>query len=308
MRRSLIVVFILVLVSIEAVSSSTLASSQEVDPFYLKALADGESLFRAKSFSAAVSRLEIAAFGLYAQPAALGKARLLLGLSYAYLNDPAKTESYLKAAYAVLGPAGIAEISLPDSARADLLRLARTYKLDAPTIQAKAPPPDIKPSGPTAPATSKSAPATVSSAQRSALEKEIRDAPRQTASYYELAALHEAAGDRKSAGRVFRNLLANIPAEIRAWLEIGRLQYLDRSLKDAEKSLDKFLSLAADIPTDARMLVSARAYLILSAHLRGDGAKARQLVRDAPLLDDALIASLGLLPEDRDRLLRILGR
>jgi tetratricopeptide (TPR) repeat protein len=288
-------------------------AGQEVDPFYLKALADGEVLFKAKSYSLAVPRLEAAAFGLYAQPAALGKARLLLGLSHAYLNHSALTESYLKAAYAALGPAGLAEVPLPDSARADLLRLIRTYKLEDPApAPIPAPPPVEAASPPSAKkkdtVKNKTALPPVDSPARDRLEKTIRETPRQAAAYYELAARHEAAGDRKSAVRVYQDLLDKIPTEIRACLEIGRLRYFDRSLKDAEKWLEKFVRLAADVPTGAPMLAAARAYLILSSHLRGDAAKTQSLVRQPPRFDDPLIESLGLLPEDRDRLLRILGR
>lgn len=301
---------ILILIAVAGLRLADPLSGQEVDPFYHKALADGESLFRAKSFSQAVSRLEIAAFGLTSQPAALGKARLFLGLSHAYLNDSAKTESCLKAAYALLGPAGLAEIPLPDWARADLARLVRTYKLDVPASPGfdKITPPAPKTSGPPAPTVSKSIPAQSSPNERTALEREMRETPHQAAAYYKLASLHEAAGDRKSAVRILQDLLDKIPTEIQANLEIGRLRYLERSLKDAEKWLEKFVRLAVDVPTEARPLVVARAYLILSSHLRGDAAKTQSLIKQAPRLDDALIESLGLLPEDRDRLLRILSR
>jgi tetratricopeptide (TPR) repeat protein len=305
-------VLILALIAAACLRLSGPLSGQEVDPFYLKALADGEVFFQAKSYGQAVSCLEVAAFGLTPQPGALGKARLLLGLCYAYLNDSAKTESYLRAAYAVLGPAGMTEIALPESARADLLRLVRTYKLDTPAPSAPIPPPAASVSPPPAAKEEASkAAAVISPAGTSAkdrLEKTVRETPRQSAAYYELAALHEAAGDRKSAVRVFQELLKKVPTEIQANLEIGRLRYLERSLKDADKWLEKFVRLAVDVPTDARFLAAARAYLILSSHLRGDAAKTQTLIKQLPRLDDSLIESLGLLPEDRDRLLRILGR
>ncbi len=79
-------------------------------------------------------------------------------------------------------------------------------------------------------------------------------------------------------------------------------------MRDAEKWLERFLQLARNVPIDAGVLAAGRAYLILSAHLRGDAAKVKALLRQEPVFDEALLAALDLKPEDKSRLLLILGR
>lgn len=106
-------------------------SAPQVDPFYLRSLAAGESQFRAKAFGPAASSLEIAAFGLHARPADLGRARLLLGLCRSFLGAKEKIEPELRAAAALLGPAGLVQAELPDWARTELAKLLRAYKIEA---------------------------------------------------------------------------------------------------------------------------------------------------------------------------------
>ncbi len=325
MRSRLILYLFLGLTAVAGLAPQALPAGQDVDPFYLKAQADGEAAFLARSYAQALANFQIAAFGLYARPAELGRVRLFLGLCHGYLNDRTNAQTQLQAAYALLGPSGMAAADLPDQARADLLTLLKQFKLDAPVPQAAAttpatdPPPskntiEAKPpalkdavsAGPPAPAPVRTQAAIA--ADRAGLEKEIEEFPRRAEAYFRLAAQYEQDGDLKAAAKVFQSLLDKSPTEIRACLEIGRLRYLERSLRDAEKWLERFLALARSVPIDAGTLASGRAYLILSAHLRGDAAKVKAQLRQEPAFDDALLAALDLKPEDKSRLLLILGR
>ena len=314
MRSRLILSLLLGLTAVAGLAPRALPSGQDIDPFYLKAQADGETAFRARSYAQALASLQIAAFGLYARPAELGRVRLVMGLCHGYLNDRANAEAQLKAAYALLGPSGMADADLPDQARADLLTLLKQFKLDAPlppaaAETAAAKPPALKeavPAGPPSPAPVRTQAAP--DADRAGLEKEIAEFPRRAEAYFKLAARHEQNGDLKAAAKVFQSLLDSSPTEIRACLEIGRLRYLERSLRDAEKWLERFLQLARNVPMDAGTLAAGRAYLILSAHLRGDAAKVKAQLRREPAFDEALLAALDLKPEDKSRLLLILGR
>lgn len=290
-------------------ASAAAQSASQVDPFYTRSLAAGEAQFRSKAFASAASSLEIAAFGLHPRPADLGRARLLLGLSRSFLGAKDKVEAELKSAVALLGPAGLAQVDLPDWAGTELAKLLRAFKIDAsaplkaaPTVAAAASQPRSALAIPERP---RPAPA---AATRAELERIIRAQPRRADAYYALAALHEAAGDIRSARRVFQDLLIKVPNEIRVYLEMGRLLYLGRAGKDAERWLERFLGFAADMPVDARSSAVAKAYLVLCALQRGDAAAARARLKLKPDIDESLVRSLGLKPADRDRLLRLLGR
>jgi hypothetical protein len=293
--------FVLFLLAVGGRASFAAQAGQDIDPFYLNALAAGEAHFKAKAFGQAVASLEIAAFGLFARPAELGRARLLQGLCHGYLGVREKIEPELRSAYALLGTDGLAKAEIPDWARADLVKLLKSYQLEAPATAALRTLPALPSSsggGGLRP--------TPAAGDKAALERIIRENPRQAAAYFDLAAWHEAAGDLAAARRVYQNMLAKIPAEIRAYYETGRLFYLERGYKDAGKWLERYLGFTADLPADPRLVAAAKAYLILSAERRGDAAKVRTTLRLKPALDEAIVRSLDLSAADRDRLLRLL--
>lgn len=291
--------FLLFLLAVGGSASFAAQAGQDIDPFYLNALASGEAHFKAKAFGQAAASLEIAAFGLFARPAELGRARLLQGLCHGYLGVREKIEPELKSAYALLGMDGLAKAEIPDWARADLVKLLKSYQLEAPAAAS----PRTLPAPPSSSGSLRPAP---EAGNNAALERIIRENPRQPAAYFDLAARHEAAGNSAAARRVYQNLLAKIPAEIRAYYETGRLFYLERVYKDAEKWLERYLGFTADLPADPRLVAAAKAYLILSAERRGDAAKVRTTLRLKPALDETMVRSLDLSAADRDRLLRLL--
>lgn len=288
---------------------------QDIDPFYLQSLKTGETLFRSGNFREATSSLEIAAFGLFSKKDLLGRTRLLLGLCHGYLNDNASSEASLKAAYALLGPNGFAEADLPETARADLNKLLRRFKMEAvPSASSepvKSPAPaekTIVPALKTTP-TEKSGTGSGSVIDMKELQAEILRSPREAEAYYALARAQELSGDLTAARKTYQKLLTNNPAEVRAYLESGKVAYFQRSLKESERQIEKFLDLARGVRLDRLLSAEAKAYLALSAYLRGDTTKAQKTIRDAPELFDAnLFDSLRLGPEDSARLVQLLGR
>ena len=292
---------------------------QAVDPFYMKSLKEGEAQFQAKRYKEASDCLEIAAFGLHSKKDELARIHVFLALCYAYLNDSAKSEQNLKSAWALLGTDGLAAFDLPEPAKTDLAKVTRLFGLDKPAA-----PKAEKPSGgtPTAPPeTGKAAeiPALKSSGAPAAsatpikltseaeLRESIRREPRLAGPYYALAGLQVEAKDPAAARATLNKLLENNPAEIRAHLEIGRIAYGERRLKDAEKALEKFLELKNNVPMDRRQVLEGKVLLALSAYLRGDSKKALDALNDAPeLADPAFRAGLGLPPDDLERLTRLL--
>jgi hypothetical protein len=301
-----------------AVLEAAANGRQNTDPFYLKSLKDGESFYQAKRYKEAADSLEIAAFGLFGNKDALARARVFLGLSYAGLNERAKAERNIKTAAAILGPEGWPRFDLPESVKTDLSKILRILKIDllpaAPSANPKAAEaalPD-KAKAPETPPVNAAVPkpdADSGSRNRAALKEEIRQAPRRPDSYFELARLEAAAGDAAAAKAALNKLLENNPAEIRGYLQLGRIAFSERNWKEAEKHLEKFLALKDSLTIDRRLVVEAQAVLALSAYLRGDVNKTLAALGNAPeLADPAVRDGLSLDAADKERLVQLLRR
>lgn len=291
-----------------------LKAGQEVDPFYLKALRNGETFYQAKNFKDAAKSFEIAMFGLHATKDALAKASAYLGLCCSNLGDQSGAERNLRSALTILGREGLAALAFPEAVKADLQQTIRLLRIEVLPPVAAAPP-----AGP--PSADAHIPAKDAEPVRSpdsgkpeggrisALEEEIRQTPRRTEFYYELGRLQMDGGDPAAARRTYQKMLANNPAEIRGYLELGKLAYRERSLKEAERQFEKFLDPSNHASVERLLVVEGKVYLALSAYLRGDSKKVLAILRDAPELSDrSSTAALTLAVEDRDRLEQILRR
>ena len=102
---------------------------QETDAFYKNLFKKGEKSFLAKKYKEAVKEFEIAVFGLYKEKELRGKAYVYLSLSHYYLKDIKKSEKYLREAFELLGDEGIKNLELDKSARSDLEKLIKYFKL-----------------------------------------------------------------------------------------------------------------------------------------------------------------------------------
>jgi tetratricopeptide (TPR) repeat protein len=260
----------------------------------MRCLSEGETLLQSKQYRPAADSFEIAVFGLAAWKEQQARARAGLGLAFYFLNDRLRSEEALKAAVAAIGAERLTALPLPEQVKADLLRLLRFFKLNAP-LPPPGPSSERGPSPSTAPADTK------------ALEEAILKEPRRSELYLELGRARLAAGDARAARTVYERLLRENPSAVRGYLELGKIAYLERRFRDAEKEIERFLELAPDQNLEAALLVEARAYLCLAAFLRGDARKSERVLRQSPepLTEDA-IRALGLREEDLDRLLRIL--
>jgi len=102
---------------------------QETDPFYKNLFKKGGKSFLAKKYKEAVKEFEIAVFGLYEEKELRGKAYVYLSLSHYYLKDIKKSEKYLREAFELLGDEGVKNLELDKSARSDLEKLIKYFKL-----------------------------------------------------------------------------------------------------------------------------------------------------------------------------------
>src|SRR4030067_3265400 len=139
MRRVLLSV---VLVCIVCLAFTSLASAQ-TDPFYLRLLAKAQKSFLAGNYGDAARDFEIAAFGLNQDIALQAQAYFFIGLSYSYLKDVKKSESFLRQGAELLGERSLAILQIPDSALPDLEKLLTFFD-----IQLALPAPSIDPPAP----------------------------------------------------------------------------------------------------------------------------------------------------------------
>ena len=275
------------------------AAGQEIDPFYRKTLESGEAAYLAKSYEEAVRTLEIAVFGLTKEKTLQARGYILLALSRAALKQEEQSAENLASAAALLGWDELQAMILPESAKAELKKLL-TATPPASKMQAVNASPTVRPPV-VAPVTVPESTPHASPVAR--FREAIKINPRDPLAFYELAAYYREIQDPANARKTMESLLAQNPAEIRGYLEIGRLEYAARNLKNAEKSLEKFLSLTEDVRVEDRLRDEGRALLLLSAWLRGDAKKTAKLL---PLSEDLFqperFDRLSLTAQDKERL------
>ncbi|MHB8055441.1 MAG: tetratricopeptide repeat protein, partial [Candidatus Aminicenantales bacterium] len=135
------------------------------------------------------------------------------------------------------------------------------------------------------------------------LRRTIDADPRNSVPYYDLAFLYRQIRDYRNARETLERLVDQSPAEIRAHLEIGRIEYLSGNAKAAGKALEKFLSLTANVPVEERFRDEGRALLLLSAAAKGDQKKVARLLKEAEdLFRPERFKKLTLDPADLERL------
>jgi tetratricopeptide (TPR) repeat protein len=260
---------------------SSRTAGQAVDPFYLARLEAAASLYEARRYDEAIKELEVAAFGLSSRKDHLARVQVLKALCYAKMGEKAKAAECLAAAAEVAGWEALSGTNVPEMAKADLARLVAEA-----TTKTSAPPPD-----PTS---------------AEGLKAAIRSDPTNPIPYLALATLYIQKNDPSSARKIYLDLLARNPSEIRGHLELGRLDYQARKLKNAERSLEKFLALAAGRTLDEHWKDEAWAMIILSSYLRGDENKTRKALQSGrEIFAPARLAALTLSSQDINRLLAV---
>ncbi|UCC41105.1 MAG: tetratricopeptide repeat protein [Candidatus Aminicenantes bacterium] len=300
--------------------------SQEADPFYLKLLTQGEKSLLAKNYREAAKELEIAAFGLHKEKNLRAKALVYLGLCHYYLRDMENCEKYMRQAFDLVGTEQIANLEkeIDESLRDDFRKLADRFKLMPlpPEEKKEEPRTQVKPKK-TEPKAKKSAQKEkpkpeikkkpeVTEVERDpvkALEKSIKDNPRNAASYYELYELQLRNNNPKDAKKTLENLVRNNPDEINGLFLLGKINFKERKFKEAEKNLERITTLSLRVQVEESVLDETKAYLILSFYLRGDREKAQRIIIESmSVLSPERISSLALDTREKEMLGGIIKR
>jgi tetratricopeptide (TPR) repeat protein len=309
-KKSALIVLLIGTIILLLPDSARPASGQDTDPFYRKTLESGEASYLAKSFEEAVRNLEIAVFGLAKEKTLQARGYVFLALSRAALQQKDLTAENLASAIALIGKDELRVMNLPEGAKAELEKLltssAGRGSGSLPVSPAPPPKKEIETLPTVRPQTESPAPAPQTAPVVSPVER-LREAmktnPRDPLSYYELASHYRENKDIANARKTLETLLARNPAEIRGYLEIGRLEYAARNLKAAEKILEKFLALTASVRMEDRLRDEGRALLLLSAWLRGDAKKTAKLFAlSEDLFQAGRLDDLSLDPQDKERL------
>jgi tetratricopeptide (TPR) repeat protein len=287
------------------------AGMQETDPFYRKWLETGEASYFARSYDQSVEYLEIAVFGLSRDKNLQARAYVFLALCRTALGLKEKANENLNAAAALIGWDGLRAMNLQGEARSRLDNLLTGSPRSA-AVSPQTPPSKPEKAGEISatPELISLPPDDRTATPRSAGTPSVQDLlqamesnPRDPAPYYELSRLHRQTGKFDAARETLEKLIDQNPAEIRARLEIGRIEYLAGNPKDAVKSLEKFLSLTANVPVEERLRDEGRALLLLSAARKGDQKKvARLLAESEDLFRPERFDKLTLDPADLERL------
>lgn len=122
-----------------AISYSASLFSQDVDPFYLKRLREGEKSFLAQNYKEASKELEIAAFGLQREKKLKAKALIYLSMCHYYLKDMERSEKYMRQAVDLIGKDKITSVEkeIHESTREDFRKLLNQFKLKPPKKKKK---------------------------------------------------------------------------------------------------------------------------------------------------------------------------
>jgi protein TonB len=124
---------------------SAFAFSQS-DPFYLKLLEKAQKSLLAKSYGDAARGFEIAAFGLSQDTTLQARAYFCAGLAHYRLNDPIKSERFLRLGADLLGERNLAILEIPESVVSDLQKLFTFFNIQVAVPTPSLPSPPLPPS------------------------------------------------------------------------------------------------------------------------------------------------------------------
>jgi TonB family protein len=238
-------------------------TSQKIDPFYLERLRGGERAFFAGDFETAVEEMKIAVVGLGGENELMAKAYVYLGLSYYQLKNVGEAKTSLRKAFGLLDMEGLRALISNETVWNYLNRVMidlgvreregeevtalQLRNLEQRQMGGEAGENYVK-----------------------NLEQQIKSNPRNVGLYYELYEHHMGSGNIKEARKTLEGLIKKNRNEAKAYYLLGRIQYRQRGLKDANQNLRKVFSIQKIVPVEEHVLLEAQAYLILTTHLRGE--------------------------------------
>jgi tetratricopeptide (TPR) repeat protein len=280
---------------------SLFTESQEIDPFYLRLLNKGETLFKAGNYRDALKELRIAVFGIEGNNEILGKAHVYMGLSYYYLDQKEESESHLRKALDLIGTEGISEIELSTKKKDELSQILAYFGVVNLEPKAEA--------GPPQPAEDKPKTKDVLKNKINDLEKTIKENSKKIEAYYQLYNVYIENKQTKKARKTLEKLTKQEPLESKALNLLGILHFKERNFKKAEYYFSRISSISKGRKVPPDILDSSRAYHILSLYYRGKKDQAYELAEQvSSLLPIDKISTLNMNERDKIVLSEILSK
>jgi tetratricopeptide (TPR) repeat protein len=244
--------------------SSALASVQQVDPFYLKAMADGEKAFAAGDFQSAAQSFEIAAFGLYNDKNALTKAWAYLCLAHYKAGQIEKSHEAAQKLEELMGPADLSSIGLKAEVASDVDKLMKFFKEYlqtrgfSPGVQTR-----VLPTGQAVKEGSGSVENKMALEREKSLKDGLKADPRNASLYLDLYDFYAIQKKSKEARDVLEKLVDKVPQEPRGHYLLGKAFYAQRKYNEAQRHFENVLRLTEKKPVVGAMPLTSRGYLIL---------------------------------------------
>jgi len=260
-------------------ASSLNLKSQEIDPFYLNLLNQGEKSFSAGNYKQAIKELEIAAFGLLEENLLRAKAYVYLGLSYYNLRDLAKSKKYLIKAKKCLGQADPQQLNIDETLIIEFNNLVNSFQLtEKQKINAEKKVSSLNSVTKTSGREEKAKRETATRIEE--LRRGIKADPRNISLHYELYQIYLDQNNIKEAKKVLKDLAKKNPAEINSYYLLGKIEFKDRKYKEAQQAFAKMLNISQRVKFDEIKITEAKAYLILSTYFRGKRKDTQKMVAD----------------------------
>jgi len=277
------------------------SASSQVDPFYLKALAEGERLLAAEDYANAVLSLDIAVFGLQNDRPAMSKALGCLALAAYRAGQIDKSREAARRLKVLVGDDWLSRIEIKEEWKSDLTKLAAYFE--------EKPSGSVRPeetritagAGPQAGTRAKEEAADLDRLHLAALEKKVKEEPENAGAWLELYDLQRRMDDPRAAKRTLRKFVDRVPEDPRGPFLMGKIAYGEWKLKDAVKHFEKALALAGGEEDENVLVLSSLGHIVLALNAlrRKDELREKCLlfVERAP---EGWLASMDM--GDRDRI------
>lgn len=289
--------------------------SQDVDPFYLRSLSQGEKLYLSAKYREALKKFEIAAFGFIKEKPLRTKALLLSSLCSFHLKNYTTSEAFMRNALELSGDSGFAGLNLPPEITAEVDSLVIRFKFKKSPAKKETktklsqttPPSQKKPAA-------KPAQGVIKPGKESAkkLEKEIKGNLRKPSLYYRLYAIYRESGKTKNARKTLQKLIRYNPHEIKGYVLLSKLEFRLHKYKASLNYCRKILESSSKNKVTHETINAAFIYSVLCNYHLNRISTAKSLLRI--LLDIAskteisnIIQADGL-DQEWEKLIRVVGK
>jgi len=284
--------------------------SSQVDPFYLKAYADGEKAFAAGDFLAATQRFEIAAFGLHGDRSALAKAWGYLCVAAYKAGQIEESREVARKLEEVTGITDVEGIGLKPEVAAILKKLIKFFKEN---LQPRGTPAGDKtkvlPSAQAFKGVTGTPEDKIAGDREKSLDKAIKAAPQNASLYLDLYDFYLIQKKPGEARNTLEKLVDKVPGEPRGHYFLGKTFYSGRKFKDAADYFANVLALTLKKPEESSLSLTSRGYLILcqnALNRKKDVVRqCAEFFRDVP---DGDTSALDMTEKDKAQLKTILSQ